>query len=194
VPAACTGCPDCPAMSVICCQALGIGYGGLGGLPRSSAHDTSRSTARCGPSPPERVIRGGADPRQIWGIMGGGFNLNCVTTPLRLEAIGLAGVPLEWEPYAGLLVQHKPAELFVIPEGEHVLVTRTRLDSPAVAHLGAKQVTTLTVSVRTLTDIASPEPLGGGRGHFIHGSCGRADGCSAPDRQARTSGRWLSSA
>ena len=28
----------------------------------------------------------------------------------------------EWEPYAGLLLQHKPAELFVLPAGEHVLI------------------------------------------------------------------------
>ena len=28
----------------------------------------------------------------------------------------------EWEPYAGLLLQHKPVELAVLPEGTHLLV------------------------------------------------------------------------
>jgi len=41
---------------------------------------------------------------------------------VRLEAIGLASVLFEWEPYAGLLLQQKPVELFVIPEGTHLLV------------------------------------------------------------------------
>ena len=59
---------------------------------------------------------------EVWRERAPGFNLDHVTAPLRLEAIGLASVLEEWEPYAGLLLQHKPVELFVIPEGEHVLV------------------------------------------------------------------------
>ena len=51
-----------------------------------------------------------------------GFNLDRVTTPLRLEAIGLGSVLGEWEPFAGMQLQGKPVELFVIPEGEHLLV------------------------------------------------------------------------
>jgi dipeptidyl aminopeptidase/acylaminoacyl peptidase len=58
----------------------------------------------------------------MWRERAPGFNLNRVTSPLRLEAIGLSSVLEEWEPYAGLLLQHKPVELFVIPEGSHVLV------------------------------------------------------------------------
>ena len=57
-----------------------------------------------------------------WRERAPGFNLDRVKAPLRLEAIGLAAVLEEWEPYAGLLLQHKPAELAVLPEGTHLLV------------------------------------------------------------------------
>ncbi len=57
-----------------------------------------------------------------WRERAPGFNLDRVTAPLRLEAITTGSVLGEWEPYAGLLLQHKPAELFVIPGGEHILV------------------------------------------------------------------------
>ncbi len=57
-----------------------------------------------------------------WRERAAGFNLDHLTTPLRLEAIGLGSILGEWEPYAGLLLQHKAAELFVIPEGSHLLV------------------------------------------------------------------------
>ncbi len=59
---------------------------------------------------------------EVWRERAPGFNLDRITTPLRLEAIGPGSLLLEWEPYAGLLLQHKPAELFFIPEGEHLLV------------------------------------------------------------------------
>lgn len=57
-----------------------------------------------------------------WRERAPGFNLDRMSAPLRLEAIGLPSVLAEWEPYAALLLQHKPAELFVIPEGSHLLV------------------------------------------------------------------------
>jgi len=57
-----------------------------------------------------------------WRERAPGFNLDRVTTPLRVEAIGPQSVLDEWEAYAGLLLQHKPVELFVIPEGAHLLV------------------------------------------------------------------------
>jgi len=57
-----------------------------------------------------------------WRERAPGFNLDRVKAPLRLEAIGLAAVLGEWEPYAGLLLQHKPAELAVLPNGTHLLV------------------------------------------------------------------------
>ncbi len=57
-----------------------------------------------------------------WWDRAPGFNLDRVTTPLRLEAIRLSEVLGAWEPYAGLLLQNKPVELFVLPEGEHLLV------------------------------------------------------------------------
>jgi len=59
---------------------------------------------------------------ELWRERAPGFNLDRITAPLRLEAIGLASVLEEWEPYAGLLLQHKPVELFVIPQGTHILV------------------------------------------------------------------------
>src|SRR6266576_1585867 len=51
-----------------------------------------------------------------------GFRLDRVTAPLRMTAIGSSSVLEEWEPYAGMLAQGKPAELVYIPEGSHVLV------------------------------------------------------------------------
>lgn len=59
---------------------------------------------------------------QTWHERAPGFNLDRITTPLRLEAIGLGSVLGEWEPFAGLLLQRKPVELYVIPDGEHLLV------------------------------------------------------------------------
>jgi dipeptidyl aminopeptidase/acylaminoacyl peptidase len=51
-----------------------------------------------------------------------GFRLDRVQTPLRFTALGPYAVLEEWEPYAGLLLQGKPAELVYIPEGSHILV------------------------------------------------------------------------
>jgi dipeptidyl aminopeptidase/acylaminoacyl peptidase len=59
---------------------------------------------------------------ETWHERAPGFNLDRVTAALRLEAIGLHSVLSEWEPYASLLLQHRPVELYVIPEGEHLLV------------------------------------------------------------------------
>ena len=64
---------------------------------------------------------------QAWFVSAPGFNLDHVTTPLLLTAIGkdsgeLASVLQEWEPWAGLLQQRKPAELVYIPNGSHELV------------------------------------------------------------------------
>jgi dipeptidyl aminopeptidase/acylaminoacyl peptidase len=58
-----------------------------------------------------------------WRERAPGFRLDRVTAPLRLTAIGWPGSLLEeWEPYAGLLLQGKPAEMVYIPEGAHILV------------------------------------------------------------------------
>ncbi len=51
-----------------------------------------------------------------------GFNLDHVTAPLHLTAVGRGALLEEWEPYAGLLLQGKPAEMVYIPEGSHILV------------------------------------------------------------------------
>ncbi|HWC73053.1 MAG TPA: hypothetical protein VG454_03880, partial [Gemmatimonadales bacterium] len=51
-----------------------------------------------------------------------GFRLDRIKTPMRLTAIGPHTVLQEWEPYAGLLAQGKPAELVYIPDGSHILV------------------------------------------------------------------------
>ena len=49
-----------------------------------------------------------------------GFNLDKIHSPVRLTALTNASSLLtEWEPYAGLVLQGKPAELFFIPEAEH---------------------------------------------------------------------------
>ena len=51
-----------------------------------------------------------------------GFNLDRVSAPLLLTAITPGSLLAEWEPFAGLLLQGKPAEMVLIPDGVHVLV------------------------------------------------------------------------
>jgi len=80
---------------------------------------------RAGFTADEAVAINGGPPwgkgLDTWRERAPGFNLDRVMTPLRLEAITPAMTLEEWEPFAGLLLQHKPVELFVIPEGSHVL-------------------------------------------------------------------------
>jgi dipeptidyl aminopeptidase/acylaminoacyl peptidase len=57
-----------------------------------------------------------------WLERAAGFALDHVTAPLRLTAIGSGSLLMQWEPYAGLLLQGKPAELVYIPQGDHILV------------------------------------------------------------------------
>ncbi len=56
-----------------------------------------------------------------WLVRAPGFNLDRITAPLRLTALGSGSLLREWEPYAGLLMQHKPVELLYLPDGAHVL-------------------------------------------------------------------------
>lgn len=60
--------------------------------------------------------------RAQWLERAAGFRLDLITTPLRLTAIGAHSVLQEWEPYAGMLAQGKPAELVYISDGSHLLV------------------------------------------------------------------------
>jgi len=50
-----------------------------------------------------------------------GFHLDRIRTPLRIEAIGPAGVLTEWEIYSSLREQNKPVDLVYIPDGQHIL-------------------------------------------------------------------------
>ncbi len=56
-----------------------------------------------------------------WRERAPGFNLDRLTAPLQLTAITAPSLLEEWEPYAGLLLQGKPAELVYIPDGDHIL-------------------------------------------------------------------------
>ncbi len=61
----------------------------------------------------------------MWRTVAPGFNMDRVTAPLRLTALQPVGLLEEWEPYAGLLLQGKPAELVYLPQVEgyaHILV------------------------------------------------------------------------
>ncbi len=60
-------------------------------------------------------------PLTTWRERAPGFNLDHITAPLQLTALTPGSLLEEWEPYAGLLLQGKPAELVYIPDGEHVL-------------------------------------------------------------------------
>ncbi len=56
-----------------------------------------------------------------WRERAPGFNLDHVTAPLLLTARQTGGLLGEWEPYAGLLLQGKPAELVYLPDDEHIV-------------------------------------------------------------------------
>jgi hypothetical protein len=57
--------------------------------------------------------------RLAWLREAPGFNLDRVHTPLRLTAIQPNSLLMEWEPWAGLLLQGKPAELVYFPDADH---------------------------------------------------------------------------
>jgi hypothetical protein len=55
-----------------------------------------------------------------WLVRAPGFNLDKIHAPVRLIGLTTGSSLLEeWEPYAGLVLQGKPAELFFIPEASH---------------------------------------------------------------------------
>lgn len=49
------------------------------------------------------------------------FNMDKVTTPLQIVALGRSSVLAMWEPYAALRYLNRPVDLVVLPEGVHVL-------------------------------------------------------------------------
>jgi hypothetical protein len=49
------------------------------------------------------------------------FNMDKVSTPLRIEAVGSSGIKIEWEPYAVLRYLQKPVDLILIDYGTHPL-------------------------------------------------------------------------
>jgi dipeptidyl aminopeptidase/acylaminoacyl peptidase len=49
------------------------------------------------------------------------FNMDKVSTPLRIEAVGSIGIKVEWEPYAILRYMQKPVDLILIDYGTHPL-------------------------------------------------------------------------
>jgi dipeptidyl aminopeptidase/acylaminoacyl peptidase len=57
----------------------------------------------------------------LWRERAPGFNLDHVTAPVLLTALQSFSLLEEWEPYAGLLLQGKPTELWYIPDAEHIL-------------------------------------------------------------------------
>jgi dipeptidyl aminopeptidase/acylaminoacyl peptidase len=58
---------------------------------------------------------------QQWLKRSPGFNMDKVTTPLMVVAVGRADIPFEWQPYSTLLHLHKPVDLIVLKEGTHPL-------------------------------------------------------------------------
>ncbi len=59
---------------------------------------------------------------KTWMALAPGFTLDHIAAPLQLTAITPSSLLSEWEPYAGLLLQGKPAEMVLIPDGAHILV------------------------------------------------------------------------
>jgi dipeptidyl aminopeptidase/acylaminoacyl peptidase len=58
---------------------------------------------------------------QQWLGRSPGFNMDKVTTPVMVVAVGRADIPFEWQPYSTLLHLHKPVDLIVLKEGTHPL-------------------------------------------------------------------------
>lgn len=58
---------------------------------------------------------------QKWFAKSPGFNMSRVSTPLRIEAVGLPDVLFMWEPYAALRYLDRPVDLIVIQDGTHPL-------------------------------------------------------------------------
>jgi hypothetical protein len=69
-------------------------------------------------------INGGASPigagLRVWMKKSPGFNLDKVSTPVRLVALGIGSVLSSWEWYAGLNMQSKPVDFVVLPEANHI--------------------------------------------------------------------------
>jgi hypothetical protein len=61
------------------------------------------------------------DGLQKWLERSPGFNMNKVTTPLLVVGVGQIDIVAEWEPYAALWHQNKPADLLLLKEGTHPL-------------------------------------------------------------------------
>jgi dipeptidyl aminopeptidase/acylaminoacyl peptidase len=57
----------------------------------------------------------------VWTKTSPGFLLDRVTAAIRIQALGPASLPGEWEWHAGLARLHRPVELVYLPEGVHVL-------------------------------------------------------------------------
>jgi len=58
---------------------------------------------------------------QRWLKLSPEFNMDRVTTPLRIEAVGPFSVLFMWEPYAALSYLKKPVDLIVLQDGTHPL-------------------------------------------------------------------------
>jgi hypothetical protein len=57
----------------------------------------------------------------VWTKTSPGFLLDQVTAAIRIQALGPASLPGEWEWYEGLTRLHRPVELVYLPEGVHIL-------------------------------------------------------------------------
>jgi len=57
----------------------------------------------------------------VWTKTSPGFLLDRVGTAIRIQALGPASLPGEWEWYEGLTRLHRPVELVYLPEGVHIL-------------------------------------------------------------------------
>jgi hypothetical protein len=57
----------------------------------------------------------------VWTKTSPGFLLDRVTAAIRIQALGPASLPGEWEWYEGLARLHSPVELVYLPEGVHIL-------------------------------------------------------------------------
>jgi hypothetical protein len=60
---------------------------------------------------------------KMWMERAPGFNLDHIHSPVRLTAMtDPLSLLAEWEPFAGLVLQNKPAELFYLPDAAHNIV------------------------------------------------------------------------
>jgi len=95
------------------------------GMDESYLEYLTYSVGRGGRQPEQEAIYGGkpfGDALKVWIQSAPGFNMYRIKTPLRIEAdSGVASLLYQWESYSSLVLQGRPVDLILFPDGVHQL-------------------------------------------------------------------------